>query len=192
MEDSLSLWSCEVCCILGLPTVSASDLPEVMTPENGRAVPWTLVHLILGLLLFLFFQVRCQGFGEWIWRQTLLVDMQDPEPRKPSLPWPPLSRRNLKLISIQEGSITQEMWKDLHAHSHALQQWERFRLSWRIRTQNVQLPRWDLLRSGERRLFCHRDENLDLLSVAWREKLQVKGCAPHRNAEFWLLEVTLK
>lgn len=112
--------------------------------------------------------------------------MQDPEPGKPSLPWPPLSRRNLKPISIQD------MRKDLHAHSHVLQQWERFRLSWRIRTQNVQLPRCDLLRSGERRLFCHRDENLDLLSVAWREKLQVKGCAPHRNAEFWLLEVTLK
>lgn len=64
MEDSLSLWWCEVCCILGLSTVSASDLPEVMTPENGRAVPWTLGHLILGLLLFLFFQVRCQGFGD--------------------------------------------------------------------------------------------------------------------------------
>lgn len=61
-QSTISLFWCEVWCTLGLPTVLASDLPEVMMPGNGRAVPLTLGYLIVNLLLFLFLQVTHKAF----------------------------------------------------------------------------------------------------------------------------------
>lgn len=150
--------------------------------HNARkwSLSLTLGHLILNLLLFLLFWIIQQGFQAWICWQTLLVDIQCPAPGKPSLP---LSHRNPKSIFIQEGSITREMWKYLYAHGKG----SGYPGVLELRASSHQV--WP---PGDRWLFCHRDEQLNLLSVAWRQKLQIKRCVPNIGSEFWLIAATLK